>query len=170
MASGEINPGVISKSPASNFGWAWVALCLAFALHVTDEALTDFLSIYNPTVRAIRLHLPFLPLPTFTFKVWLIGLASVIGLLLALSPLAFRGARRMSPLAYVFGIIMLANGLQHIVGSIYMERLMPGVYSSPLLLICVSSVTRRGLEFHECASQPKAHKYSAINAAFSGPA
>jgi len=136
MASGEINPGVISKSPASNFGWAWVALCLAFALHVTDEALTDFLSIYNPTVRAIRQRLPFLPLPTFTFKVWLIGLASVIGLLLALSPFAFRGARRMSPLAYVFGIIMLANGPQHIVGSIYRGRLMPGVYSSPLLLIC----------------------------------
>src|SRR5262249_28092635 len=76
---------------------------------------------------------------------------------------------RMSPLAYVFGIIMLANGLQHIVGSIYMERLMPGVYSSPLLLICLSSVTRRGLEFHECASQPNEHKYSAIKDAFSVP-
>ena len=136
MTSGETNPGAIGKSSASNFGWAWIALCLAFALHVTDEALTDFLSVYNPTVRAIRQRLPFLPLPTFTFKVWLIGLASAVMLLLGLSPFAFSGARRMSPLAYVFGIIMLANGLQHIVGSIYMGRLMPGVYSSPLLLIC----------------------------------
>jgi hypothetical protein len=31
---------------------------------------------------------------------------------------------------------MIANGMLHIAGSIYMERLMPGVYSSPLLLIC----------------------------------
>jgi hypothetical protein len=31
---------------------------------------------------------------------------------------------------------MAANGLQHIAGSIYMGRLMPGVYSSPLLVIC----------------------------------
>ncbi len=136
MANCETNPSVISKSQALNFGWAWVALCLAFALHVTDEALTDFLSVYNPTVRAIRQRLPFLPLPTFTFKVWLIGLASAVMLLLALSPFAFRGARRMAPLAYVFGIIMIANGLQHIAGSIYLGRLAPGVYSSPLLLIC----------------------------------
>src|SRR5215470_5997764 len=140
MTSDETNPGAIDKSSASNFGRDWVALCLAFALHVTDEALTEFLSVYNPTVRAIRQRLPFLPLPTFTFKVWLIGLASAVMLLLGLSPFAFRGARRMAPLAYVFGIIMLANGLQHIAGSIYMymKRLMPGVYSSPLLLICSS--------------------------------
>ena len=24
-------------------GWAWVALCLAFAVRIVDEALTDFL-------------------------------------------------------------------------------------------------------------------------------
>ncbi len=39
-------------------------------------------------------------------------------------------------LAYVFGIFMVANGLQHIAASIYMGQLMPGVYSSPLLLVC----------------------------------
>jgi len=138
MTSDETNPGAISKSSASNFGRAWVALCLAFALHGADEALTDFLSVYNPTVRAIRQRLPFLPLPTFTFKIWFIGLTSAVMLLLGLSPFAFRGARGMSSLAYVFGIIMLANGLQHIAGSIYLGRLMPGVYSSPLLLICSS--------------------------------
>jgi hypothetical protein len=106
------------------------------AIHVADEALTDFLSVYNPTARAIRKRLPFLPLPTFTFKVWLTRLILAIVVLCALSPFAFEGAKWLKPLAYVYGIIMLANGLHHIIGSIYLKRLMPGVYSSPLLLIC----------------------------------
>jgi hypothetical protein len=122
--------------PPSNFGWAWIALSLALAVHVTDEALTNFLSVYNPMVLAIRRRIPFLPLPTFTFRIWLTGLIGGIILLLAVSPLAFRNARWMVPLGYVFAIFMIVNGLQHIGFSIYMDRLMPGVYSSPLLLIC----------------------------------
>ena len=43
-------------------GWAWVALTLALAVHVADEALTDFLSVYNPTVEAIRARYPWVPL------------------------------------------------------------------------------------------------------------
>jgi hypothetical protein len=31
---------------------AWVGLCAALALHVTDEALTGFLDVYNPAVQA----------------------------------------------------------------------------------------------------------------------
>ena len=115
-------------------GAVWVALCLALAVHVTDEALTDFLSVYNPAVRAIHHKLPFLPLPTFTYDVWLTGLISAVILLLLLSPFAFRGAWWMTPLSYFFGAIMLGNGLLHIAGSFYLGRLMPGVYSAPLLL------------------------------------
>jgi hypothetical protein len=36
--------------------------------NVLDEALTDFLSVYNLAVQAIRKRFPFLPLPTFTFR------------------------------------------------------------------------------------------------------
>jgi len=115
-------------------GLAWVTLCLALAVHVADEALTDFLSVYNPAVRALRQKLPFLPLPTFTFDVWLTGLILAVILLLFLSPYAFRRARWMTVLSYPFGIIMLGNGLGHIIGSFYLGRLMPGVYSAPLLL------------------------------------
>jgi len=117
-----------------HFGWAWVALCVALAIHVADEALTDFLSVYNPAVRAIRAKIPFLPLPTFTFRVWLGGLIAVTVLLLALSPAAFRGAPGMRPAAYVFGIVMTGNGLLHLVGSVYMRKAMPGVYSAPIIL------------------------------------
>jgi len=116
-------------------GWAWIALTLALAVHVADEALTDFLSVYNPAVRAIRQRLPLLPLPTFTFMIWLTGLIALVLLLLVLSRLVFRGARPMVPLSYLLGGIMLANGLGHIAGSLYLKRLMPGVYSAPLLLV-----------------------------------
>jgi len=117
-----------------HFGLAWLALCVALAIHVADEALTDFLSVYNPAVRAIRARFPFLPLPTFTFPVWLGGLIGVTVLLLALSPAAFRGEAGMRPAAYVFGIVMAGNGLLHLGGSIYMRKAMPGVYSAPLIL------------------------------------
>lgn len=36
------------------FGIAWVRFALAVAVHVTDEAMHDFLSPYNSSVRAIR--------------------------------------------------------------------------------------------------------------------
>jgi len=138
-----------AQGTTRRWGWAWVALCLAMAVHVTDEALTDFLSVYNPTARAIRQRLPFLPLPIFTFDVWLAGLILAIVILLGLSFFVFRGARWLKPLAYVFAVIMLANGLGHIAGSFYLGRLMPGVYSSPLLLaasIYLLMQTRRQLQ------------------------
>ena len=119
---------------ASRFGLAWVALCGALAIHVADEALTDFLSVYNPAVRAIRARFPFLPLLTFTFPVWLGGLIAVTVLLSALSPAVFRGEPGMRPAAYVFGVVMAGNGLLHLGGSVYMKKVMPGVYSAPLIL------------------------------------
>ena len=121
-------------TPTQRFGLAWLALCATLAVHVTDEALTDFLSVYNPAVRALRERLPFLPLPTFTFKIWLAGLILAIAVLTSLAPLAFRGRRLAAWLAYPYAAIMFANGLGHIGGSIYLGRLMPGVYSAPLLL------------------------------------
>ena len=90
--------------------------------------------MYNPAVRAIRARFPFLPLPTFTFRVWLTGLVLAVGVLASLTPFAIRGAPWMRPIAYAFGIVMAGNGLLHLVGSVYMRKAMPGVYSAPLLL------------------------------------
>jgi len=104
---------------ASRFGWAWLALATALALHVTDEALTGFLAVYNPAARTIRSHLPFLPLPTFTFGTWLAGLALGILLLLAFSSAAFRGLWWLALLAYPLGVLMFMNGLGHIAGTVY---------------------------------------------------
>ena len=116
------------------FARAWVALALALGLHVADEALHDFLSVYNPAVRALRERLPWLPLPTFTFPVWLIGLILGVLLLLSLYPLARRRTRWVVLAAYPLGVLMTLNALQHLAGSLYLRRPMPGVYSSPVLL------------------------------------
>jgi hypothetical protein len=57
--------GATTPSPAASdlgrrefgvngFGRAWLALTVAFALHVLDEATTGFPDVYNPTVTAMR--------------------------------------------------------------------------------------------------------------------
>ena len=116
-------------------GWAWIALSLSLAIHIINEAMTDFLSVYNPTALAIREWFPFFPLPVFTFEEWLSGLIGAVLLLLLLSPFAFRGGKWIRMLSYPFGILMLGNGLLHIGASRHLGRAMPGVYSSPLLLV-----------------------------------
>ena len=118
------------------FGIAWVTFALAVAVHVTDEAMHDFLSTYNSSVRAIRARLPFLPLPTFSFRVWLTLLIAGILLALCLSPLAFRGDSWLRIVSRPLGILVgVLNAALHIGSSIYFHRWMPGVYSSPLLLL-----------------------------------
>jgi hypothetical protein len=121
-------------APNAHLGLAWAALCVAFAIHVADEALTDFLSVYNPAVRALRTRFPFLPLPVFTFRVWVTGLVVALLVLASLTPFAFQGVGWMRPIAYALGIVMAGNGLLHLVGSLCMRKAMPGVYSAPLLL------------------------------------
>lgn len=122
-------------------GHAWLALAAAVALHVTDEALTGFLSVYNPTVLAMRQTFPNFPMPVFTFPIWLGGLIALIAVLLALSPFAFRGDSWIRYLAWPLAVIMLLNALGHTLGtilghtvpSVQFARPMPGFYSSPLL-------------------------------------
>lgn len=118
----------------ARLGPAWVTLCGALAIHVADEARTGFLAVYNPTVRALRARLPFLPLPTFTFRLWLGGLVLAVLGLTSLSPFAFAGAAWMVLPASAVAVVMLANGALHIGASLYRRRLMPGVRSAPLLI------------------------------------
>jgi hypothetical protein len=52
-----------------------VALDLVFVLHVADEAATGFLSVYNPTVTAVRERFRWFPMPTSEYGEWLAGLS-----------------------------------------------------------------------------------------------
>jgi hypothetical protein len=131
-----------TADPDNKLGIAWLALCLAFVLHVVDEAVTGFLSVYNPTVTAVQERFHWFPLPTFEYGEWLVGLIVANIALLALAPFAFRGARWLRPIAYAFAAIMLLNGVGHTLGtifgrtvaSIHFARPMPGFCSSPALL------------------------------------
>ncbi|HKY42528.1 MAG TPA: HXXEE domain-containing protein [Pyrinomonadaceae bacterium] len=135
MASVSTNSARSSRARLFHRHWvAWIGLCGALAIHVADEALTDFLALYNPTVLAIRQRYPSLPLPTFTFEVWLSYLIFAIVALTAVSFFVWKGRWAMRPISYVFAGFMLLNGLLHIAGSFYMGTFMSGVYSSPLLL------------------------------------
>jgi len=124
----------LTSTPQRGFGAAWVALALALAVHVADEAVNDFLAIYNPSVIALRERIRFFPMPTFTFEVWISVLIAAVLILLALSPLAFRGKKGVRWTAYAFAALMFLNGVGHIAGSLYMRDWMPGVYSSPILM------------------------------------
>jgi hypothetical protein len=132
-----------AKPSAVNFGIAWLGLCGSFIAHVIDEALTDFLSFYNPAVAALKERMPFFPMPTFTFQVWLTMLVMANAVLLLLSVFAFRGARWMRPLSFAFAGIMFLNGLLHLTGSLFLGRILPGVYSAPLLLLASSFLILR---------------------------
>lgn len=136
-------PGSQASASPGNFGLPWLLLCLAFCAHVTDEALTGFLSVYNPTVIVMRSRLSWFPMPTFEYRDWLIGLIVANLILLALTPLAYRNTRALRPLAHFFAGVMLLNGMGHTfftvlgrtVASVQFPRPAPGFYSSPFLLI-----------------------------------
>ena len=131
-----------SSNLSSRAGVAWLAFCVALALHVTDEALTGFLSVYNPTVLAFRPRGWWFP-PTFEFRTWLTGLIFFVAILFTLTPLFFRGGRWIRPIGYFLAVMAgVLNALGHITGtflghtvpSVSFARPMPGFYSSPFLL------------------------------------
>lgn len=115
---------------------AWVALTLALALHVADEALHDFLSFYNPLAMSLRDMLLWTWMPTFEFGAWLGGLIGAVAALLSMSWFAFYGARWMVAASLFLGVAMTFNGLLHLGASAYLQKQVPGVWSAPLLVAC----------------------------------
>lgn len=131
------------SSSSPGFERAWVALTVAFALHVVDEASTGFLNVYNPTVAALRDRWNWFPMPLFGYREWLVGLIVAVAVCSTFTPVAARNARWLRPLAWIYALIMLFNSfghtivtiLGHTVAAIAVSRPAPGFYSSPLLLI-----------------------------------
>lgn len=113
---------------------AWLLLTGALALHVLDEALTDFLGFYNPLVLRVRSQIPWFPMPTFTFGVWLSGLVVLVVGLALLTPAVKRGALGTRLASWVLMAIMLLNGVGHLAGSLYFQRWLPGATTGPLLI------------------------------------
>ena len=124
----------ISDDGAVRHMRAWLLLVGALAVHVCDEALTNFLDFYNPLVLSVRSQVPWFPMPTFTFRGWLFGLLLLVLVLASLAPAVRRGRAAIRLVSWVFGVIMLMNGFGHLAGSVYFQRWLPGATSAPLLL------------------------------------
>ena len=128
---------------APGFGSAWFALCVAFALHVTDEASGGFLAVYNQTVTILRVRWGWFPTWTFEFGEWLATLIVACGVLFFLTPVAGRGMSGLPPLAWVYALLMFLSGLGsalfpilgHTVAAVTVARPVPGFYSSPFLFV-----------------------------------
>ena len=142
---------MISTEQTRRWGQAWVFLALAIALHVADEAITGFLPLYNSIVGSLRETWSWIPLPTFSFRVWLAGLAAGVLVILGISPLIFAGKTYLRPVAFGLGVLMVANALVHIGASIYLRTLAPGVLSSPILLLAALSVLTTTVRYRESA-------------------
>jgi hypothetical protein len=127
---------------ASGFGSAWLALCLAFALHILDEATTGFLAVYNPTMTILHARWNWFPMPTLRLGEFLVLMIALCGVLFCLTPVAARGMAGLRPVAWAYALIMFLNGLSHTlfsilghtVAAVTFSRPAPGFYSSPFLL------------------------------------
>jgi len=108
---------------------AWLLLCAALAVHITDEASTRFLNLWNPEVTALGLGAL-----RFTFPVWItLMVLAVIGLLI-LSYWVRRGTWWTPFAAYIFILLMLSNGVSHLLFSWREHAWMSGSHTSPLLI------------------------------------
>jgi hypothetical protein len=147
------------------FGVAWLALCIVFGLHVWDEAAHDFLGYYNATALTLYGHFSWFPRVDMTFRQWLSGLLVAIVVCSALTPLAFKNARWLRPLAYLFALVLFLDGLGHIaaqilggtVPSVRFDGASPGIYSAPLLLVGSAYLFARLRKTRPSAGRPLIH-------------
>jgi hypothetical protein len=113
---------------------AYLLMVISLGLHVIDEAITGFLGFYNPLVLKLREQFEFIPFPVFPFWLWALGLSLLVTVLLLVTSLIHKRNKILIFIIRVFSFIMILNGLGHILGSVYLSRILPGFYSSPLLL------------------------------------
>jgi len=133
---------------------AWGIMTAAIALHVLDEAVSGFLDFYNPLVTGIRESFPLFPMPTFTFAAWSASVAIGIGVLALLTPLAGQRARWLRVGAFFLSVLMILDAVGRLAGSLYLAALVPGTFSSPLLLLAALNLFTSAREKWELTEEP----------------
>jgi len=123
------------KSPEA----AWLLLCGAVALHVFDEAVNDFLTFYNPFVESIS----WLPMPVFSFGVWITGLIVAILIGVAATSSVTNRVPAMRWIGVTVAALMILNGLAHAGLSAASDKILPGALSSPVLILAAVWVINR---------------------------
>jgi hypothetical protein len=113
---------------ARMWGWSWVALIVAWVIHIVDEIASDALAFYNPLIRSVSGREP-------TFGVWLSVLTIILIALCVMAPLVFRGVRSLKYPVYLAATLMLLNSLQHLTLLLYLQRITPGTRSAALLFV-----------------------------------
>ena len=113
--------------------FAWFYLCAHLAAHVVEEAATGFLDVWNPVLAGWSQRTG-LPLPHLPFDLWLGILVVAVTVLTALTPRVARGAAWAPSASYIFGAVMVANGVHHLFSPLYLGRFLPGHFTSPLLI------------------------------------
>jgi hypothetical protein len=141
-----VSPQTPDAAAGARHARAWIALVAVLALHVVDEAFTGFLDFYNPLVRDIRASVAWFPMPTFTLGPWLAGLTAAVALLGLATPAVGRGATGTWLASWIFGGIMIVNGVGHLLGSVYFGRWLPGATTGPLLVVAGAWLLRRAWE------------------------
>jgi hypothetical protein len=131
-------PGNTNRN--GKWGFAWLCLCLALALHVADEAWHDFPAFFNLQANTVHDIWPALPLFHIAFVPWIISLVVLTLVLLGLTPTAWRNVEWMRIPSRIFAVIMVINGAAHIGVSIRYGFLAPGVLSSPLVIIFAAAL------------------------------
>jgi hypothetical protein len=108
---------------------AWLLLTGVLAVHICEEAARNFLALWNPEVAALGLGAL-----RFTFPVWVTLMALSVAGLLILSYWVRRGTFWTPTAAYIFTLLMLSNGVAHLLFSWHERAWMPGAWTSPLLI------------------------------------
>lgn len=114
----------------------------ALLIHVADEAIGDLVSYYNLTIDEINSDLGTTVLPTLILEYWLAAMLIVIAILFSLTRWVSRVSSMARRLVLVVSALMVLNGVGHVIGSIFLGHLLPGFWSSPLLIV-VSAVVFR---------------------------
>lgn len=138
--------GILSRLPRARNARAWLALVAVLAVHVFDEAVTGFLPFYNRTVSALDEALGFFPMFTFpSFEVWLGSLIAALAVGFALTGRVARGGTGIRIFATLVGIVMIGNGLGHLLGAAYFGYIIPGFWSAWLVLPAALWMTYLGV-------------------------
>lgn len=124
---------------------AWLLLVSTVGLHVCDETMTDFLPFWNQFVIDLRERFGFFLAPTFSFGVWFGGLIGAIILGYCMTPIVARGGKIIRVITVILGVLMVGNALGHLLGSVYFGKVLPGMWSSPFVLLAGIFVIIQGL-------------------------
>jgi hypothetical protein len=124
---------------------AWLILVSMIGVHVFEEAMTGFLPFFNQVITDLREPFGFFPAPTFSFGPWLSGLIIGIIILFGLTPLVARGGRGIRVIMVVLGVLMVGNGLLHLIGSVFFGKVLSGMWSSPFLILAAGYVIRKSI-------------------------